>query len=180
MEREELRVELALSEKARRRKLEELHHAALDVHGGIDAFEINMKRLVRGDQGQEGEEVVAPPAGRTPLEHMEQLKSRAAATAKLLEDTAAYMRGVKDARADEVASKREREVGPVIWTFWVQGLELMCLPSLPWPGHVGSMGYELTRRDIFACDFRPGGARWLWSSRPPPRPPSARHRWSPC
>ncbi|KAG2442556.1 hypothetical protein HXX76_002642 [Chlamydomonas incerta] len=109
MEREELRVELALSEKARRRKLEELHHAALDVHGGIDAFEINMKRLVRGEQGQEGEEVVAPPAGRTPLEHMEQLKSRAAATAKLLEDTAAYMRGVKDARADEVASKRERE-----------------------------------------------------------------------
>ncbi len=45
-------MELALSEKARRRKLEELHHAALDVHGGIDAFEINMKRLVRGDQGE--------------------------------------------------------------------------------------------------------------------------------
>ncbi|KAG2448325.1 hypothetical protein HYH02_006909 [Chlamydomonas schloesseri] len=109
MEREELRVELALSEKARRKNLEALHHAALDVHGGIDAFEINMKRLVRGEQGQEGEEVVAPPAGRTPLEHMEQMKSRAAATAKLLEDTAAYMRGVKDARADEVASKRERE-----------------------------------------------------------------------
>ncbi|KAG2499886.1 hypothetical protein HYH03_002175 [Edaphochlamys debaryana] len=108
VEREELRVELALSEKARRRKLEELHHAALDVHGGIDAFEINMKRLVRGDQG-EGEEVLAPPAGKTPLEHMEQMKSRAAATAKLLEDTAAYMRGVKDARADDIASKRERE-----------------------------------------------------------------------
>ncbi|GFR40940.1 hypothetical protein Agub_g1600 [Astrephomene gubernaculifera] len=108
MEREELRVELALSEKARRKKLEELHHAALDVQGGIDAFEINMKRLVRGDTG-EGEEVLAPPAGKTPLEHMEQMKSRAAATAKLLEDTAAYMRGVKDARADDIASKRERE-----------------------------------------------------------------------
>lgn len=52
MEREELRVELALSEKARRKKLEELHHAALDVLGGIDAFEINMKRLVKGDQGE--------------------------------------------------------------------------------------------------------------------------------
>lgn len=110
IEREELRVELALSEKARRKKLEELHHAALDVHGGIDAFEINMKRLVRGDTG-EGEEVLAPPAGRTPLEHMELMKSRAAATVKLLEDTAAYMRGVKDARADDIASKREREVG---------------------------------------------------------------------
>ncbi|GIL73035.1 hypothetical protein Vretimale_4669 [Volvox reticuliferus] len=108
MEREELRVELALSEKARRKKLEELHHAALDVHGGIDAFEINMKRLVRGDQG-EGEEVLAPPAGKTPIEHMEQMKSRAAATAKLLEDTAAYMRGVKEARAEDIASKRERE-----------------------------------------------------------------------
>lgn len=110
IEREELRVELALSEKARRKKLEELHHAALDVHGGIDAFEINMKRLVRGDTG-EGEEVLAPPAGRTPLEHMDLMKSRAAATVKLLEDTAAYMRGVKDARADDIASKREREVG---------------------------------------------------------------------
>ncbi|GLC51118.1 hypothetical protein PLESTB_000467700 [Pleodorina starrii] len=108
MEREELRVELALSEKARRKKLEELHHAALDVHGGIDAFEINMKRLVRGDTG-EGEEVLAPPAGKTPMEHMEQMKSRAAATAKLLEDTAAYMRGVKEARAEDIASKRERE-----------------------------------------------------------------------
>ncbi|KXZ56759.1 hypothetical protein GPECTOR_1g684 [Gonium pectorale] len=114
MEREELRVELALSEKARRKKLEELHHAALDVHGGIESFEINMKRLVRGDQGEgkwctTGEEIFAPPAGKTPLEHMEELKSRAAATAKLLEDTAAYMRGVKEARAEDIASKRERE-----------------------------------------------------------------------
>jgi hypothetical protein len=40
-------VELALSEKARRKKLEELSHASLDVSHGIDAFEINMKRLVK-------------------------------------------------------------------------------------------------------------------------------------
>lgn len=52
IEREELRVELALSEKAHRRRLEELHHASLDVNGGIDAFEINMKRLVRGDAAE--------------------------------------------------------------------------------------------------------------------------------
>jgi hypothetical protein len=37
---------------ARRRKLDELHHSALDVHGGIESFEINMKRLVRGDTGE--------------------------------------------------------------------------------------------------------------------------------
>ncbi len=47
LEREELRVELALSEKAKRKKLEELRHASLDVNHGIDAFEINMKRLIK-------------------------------------------------------------------------------------------------------------------------------------
>lgn len=108
IEREELRVELALAEKARRKKLEELQHSSRDVNAGIDAFEVNMKRLVRGDQA-EGEEALAPPAGKSPLEHMEKVKSRAVATAKLLEDTAAYMRSVKDARADDVAAKRERE-----------------------------------------------------------------------
>ena len=47
VEKEELRVELALSEKARRKRLEELSHASLEVNNGIDAFEINMKRLIK-------------------------------------------------------------------------------------------------------------------------------------
>lgn len=45
---EELRVELALAETKKHKRLEELHHAALDVTHGIDTFEINMKRLLKG------------------------------------------------------------------------------------------------------------------------------------
>lgn len=49
VEKEELRVELALAEGKKQRRLEELHHAALDVTHGIDTFEINMKRLLKGE-----------------------------------------------------------------------------------------------------------------------------------
>jgi hypothetical protein len=48
VEREELRVELALAEAARRRKGELGLLAAQDVAHGIDTFEINMKRLLKG------------------------------------------------------------------------------------------------------------------------------------
>lgn len=49
VEKEELRVELALAETHKQRKLEELNHASLDVTHGIDTFEINMKRLLKGE-----------------------------------------------------------------------------------------------------------------------------------
>lgn len=49
VEKEELRVELALAETHKQKRLEELHHAALDVTHGIDTFEINMKRLLKGE-----------------------------------------------------------------------------------------------------------------------------------
>ncbi len=47
-EREELRVELALAEATRRRQAEAVQLAAQDVTHGIDTFEINMKRLLKG------------------------------------------------------------------------------------------------------------------------------------
>lgn len=57
---------------------------------------------------------------------MDKMRSRAVATAKLLEDTAEYMRGVKDARADDIAAKREREVrllhAPVLAACVCEGL----------------------------------------------------------
>ncbi len=51
VEREELRVELALAEASRRRKAEQVQLAAQDVALGIDTFEINMKRLLKGALG---------------------------------------------------------------------------------------------------------------------------------
>lgn len=68
-----------------RRKLEELNHAALDVSHGIDAFEINMKRLVKGDA--DGDEALAPATTRSPLEHQNMMKGMATATSKLLEES---------------------------------------------------------------------------------------------
>lgn len=104
-------MELALSEKARRRKLEELSHASLDVSHGIDAFEINLKRLVKGDTGEEG----ALAAGGTgplmgsPLEHMNRMRNMSMPQGKMLEGSQGYLAGVKAQRADDVATKRERE-----------------------------------------------------------------------
>jgi len=37
------------AETHKHKRLEELHHAALDVTHGIDTFEINMKRLLKGE-----------------------------------------------------------------------------------------------------------------------------------
>jgi hypothetical protein len=92
LEREELRVELALSEKARRRKLEELNHASLDVNHGIDAFEINMKRLVKGDAG--GDDGTLMPGGTgalqgSPMEHMNKMRGQALPPSKMLEGSEA-------------------------------------------------------------------------------------------
>lgn len=42
------RVELALAEASRRRAVEGVQRAAGDVNRGIEAFEINMKRLLKG------------------------------------------------------------------------------------------------------------------------------------
>lgn len=112
LEREELRVELALSEKARRRKLEELNHASLDVNHGIDAFEINMKRLVKGDAG--GDDGTLMPGGTgalqgSPMEHMNKMRGQAVPPSKMLEGSAAYTAAVAAQRAEDVATKRERE-----------------------------------------------------------------------
>lgn len=107
-------MELALAEKGSRHRLEELSHASLDVHHGIDAFEINMKRLVKADAG-EGEGVGpagSGPVGRSPLEHMSKLQGMASSGAALLEGSAVYMKGVKEGRAEDVAARKEREVGP--------------------------------------------------------------------
>mmetsp|Transcript_35241 Transcript_35241/g.78424 ORF Transcript_35241/g.78424 Transcript_35241/m.78424 type:complete len:1824 (+) Transcript_35241:146-5617(+) len=112
IEREELRVELALSEKSQRKKLEELNHASLDVAHGIDAFEINMKRLVKGDSGDD--QYVPPPPGAvgattSPMEHMNHMRTLATSPAQMLEGTAAYMAGVKAQRGEDLATKKERE-----------------------------------------------------------------------
>jgi hypothetical protein len=113
IEREELRVELALSEKARRRKLEELAHASLDVNHGIDAFEINMKRLVKGDAGDdEGELAAGGGSGAmagSPMDHMQKMRGQAVSPSRLLEGSAAYMAAVAAQRAADAATKRERE-----------------------------------------------------------------------
>lgn len=56
------------------------------------------------------------------------MKTRAAATAKLLEDTAAYMRGVKEARSEDIASKREREVGASVTGWCQRAVDTGCVP----------------------------------------------------
>ena len=113
VEKEELRVELALSEKSRRRKLEELEHASLNVSDGIDTFEINLKRLVKADAGDSGapayHSTQEEDTHSTPLDHINKLRGMSIPTSKLLEGTQAYVAGVKTQRAEDVASKRERE-----------------------------------------------------------------------
>eukprot|EP00798_Chlamydomonas_sp_ICE-L_P003482 gene3482-13544_t len=94
VEREELRVEMALSEKARRMRLEELSHASLDVNRGIDAFEINMKRLVK--MTNDDDTKLVPATTHNPMELMVQLRSQAPPTSKLLEDSVQYMSTVKE------------------------------------------------------------------------------------
>ncbi|KAG1668074.1 hypothetical protein FOA52_010484 [Chlamydomonas sp. UWO 241] len=115
LEREELRVALALSEKSRRKKLEELSHASLEQSAGIDSFEINMKRLVKGDAA--ADESGSPrastgnggPLAGSPLEHMAKMRATAVPTGKLLQSSQGYLAGVKAQREDDVLTKRERE-----------------------------------------------------------------------
>lgn len=114
LEREELRVELALTEKSRRRKLEELSHASLEQSAGIDSFEINLKRLVKADAGEEsGSPRLVPggsgPLAGSPLEHMTKMRATAVPTGKLLQSSQGYLAGVKAQREDDVLTKRERE-----------------------------------------------------------------------
>ncbi len=61
VEKEEQRVELALAEAARRRKAGHVQRTAHDVALSIDTFEVNMKRLLKGEEAAGGHRA-GPPA----------------------------------------------------------------------------------------------------------------------
>eukprot|EP00201_Polytomella_parva_P018158 CAMPEP_0175072420 /NCGR_PEP_ID=MMETSP0052_2-20121109/19899_1 /TAXON_ID=51329 ORGANISM="Polytomella parva, Strain SAG 63-3" /NCGR_SAMPLE_ID=MMETSP0052_2 /ASSEMBLY_ACC=CAM_ASM_000194 /LENGTH=364 /DNA_ID=CAMNT_0016339921 /DNA_START=93 /DNA_END=1184 /DNA_ORIENTATION=- len=110
-----LRNELAISETKRLRRELDRRQAATDLNSGVDNFELNLRRLVRpGDKAKEGEmgggEDTPPmPAGRTPLEHMDLMKSRAPANANLLAMSQPYLKSIHAARIEELDARRERE-----------------------------------------------------------------------
>lgn len=117
-ERRELAVELALGERAQRKKLTDRLAASQEVLNGIEAFEINMKRSAAGEEGGagggEGEEdsgaAAAAATTRSPLEQMTKIMSMAPSPGSFAEKTAAYVSSIQSAQSEEVAARKDREV----------------------------------------------------------------------
>lgn len=135
MEREELRVEMALAEGARLRGLDQRTAAAREVASSIDEFELTLKRVGAGEGGARGEEGRPDATSGTvagggeghegPMATLGRLRTFAPAMRELAEEGAGYLATIKARRRDEAAARKEREVGK----FWV--VEFWCLPFSP-------------------------------------------------
>lgn len=109
LEREELRVELALATRARARDTMRNSNAADDTSNGIAAFEQNLKRL-GADQGRDlKDEEAVPVKYADPLEHLRHVSSLAPEPEELATTGKAYLSKIQAAKADESAARRERE-----------------------------------------------------------------------
>jgi hypothetical protein len=62
-----------------------------------------------GTGDNDGDNTLKPATTHTPLEHHAKMRAMATSTQRLLEETAGYMSGVRAQRADDIATKRERE-----------------------------------------------------------------------
>lgn len=85
LEKAELRIELVLAEKTKRKQLDTRVNTNNEVNDGIDAFEMNLKRF-GGDTG--GADVPYEPTGgaaASPYEHMSRMQALAPQMTKTLE-----------------------------------------------------------------------------------------------
>eukprot|EP00854_Cymbomonas_tetramitiformis_P007823 gene7823-9291_t len=111
MERSELRIELALNEKANRKRQAASANAGEDAKDGILAFEKNLQRLGSDDASKvdvldKGE---LPQLGKTPLEHLQKIKSQLPAPSIMAQEGQAYLTRLKSKKGEEQAARKERE-----------------------------------------------------------------------
>lgn len=118
MEREELRVEMALAEGSRLRRLDQRTAAAREAASGIDAFELTLKRVCGGAASGGGGGADAAPSGgdaaqqqEGPMATLGRLRAFAPAARELAEQGAGYLEAIRARRRDEQEARKEREVG---------------------------------------------------------------------
>ncbi len=122
---------MALTEKARHRRLDERAAAGADAAAGIDAFEMSLKRLGGDAEGDTAPAAAAAGmagalhaggevgAGMSPMDTLGRIRQLAPATVKLGEEAGEYLATIKARRREEVATRVEREVSIWTLTLWV-------------------------------------------------------------
>lgn len=127
IEKEELRVELALADKTTHKRLEHRDTAAHEVANGIDAFEMTLKRFGGGEdepavsgttagadgQGGARSGTANGSSGQTPMETLNRIRTFAPTTAKLTEEAGEYLTTITARRKEENLTRKEREVREV-------------------------------------------------------------------
>lgn len=106
MERTDLRVEHTLAETNAARRVVARSAAAAEAAAGINAFEINLRRVAQG--GEDGDADALPPIGKTPYDHMARIKQFLPQQARLQKEGEAYMERLHATHASNVQAGKER------------------------------------------------------------------------
>mmetsp|Transcript_23743 Transcript_23743/g.58199 ORF Transcript_23743/g.58199 Transcript_23743/m.58199 type:complete len:773 (+) Transcript_23743:84-2402(+) len=109
MEKRELQVELALSEKERLGGVVANLSSRDEAVGGIDAFEANLRRLGAGETPELVAADITPLTGTDPVTHLTALQRTLPDPRMMAHAGEAYLDSMKSKKAEETASRRERE-----------------------------------------------------------------------
>ncbi|KAL0048541.1 hypothetical protein WJX82_005372 [Trebouxia sp. C0006] len=108
LDKEDLRIELNVAAMHKQGKQGVRKAANLEVSVGIDSFESNLQRLTDGGE-QVQDDMTQPPAGQTPMEHIQHLRQLAPHKEELQSDSQKYMRTIKAKHHEEEVNRRDRK-----------------------------------------------------------------------
>ena len=109
MEKQELRVELALRAKAEASRAAANAAASADALSGIGRFETTLRQMGKDAPPGELQLTKLPELGATPLEQIQRIRSMLPDAAVQERAGAAYLATVKGKKADDAFARRERE-----------------------------------------------------------------------
>ena len=108
-ERRDLRLELAMREKARRTRAMESDTAAEEMATGIDVFEDSLRRMQDVVDEPVDEALLSKTATESPHEFLQSLASRVPRSMEMQKESEQYLNKVKERRMEDNLARKERD-----------------------------------------------------------------------
>ena len=108
-ERRDLRLELAMREKARRTRALDSDTAAQDMASGIDTFEDSLRRIQDAVDVPVDEALLSKTATESPHEFLQSLAGRVPRSLEMQKESEQYMTKVKERRIEDTLARKERD-----------------------------------------------------------------------
>jgi len=108
-ERRDLRLELAMREKARRTRAMESDTAAEEMTSGIDVFEDSLRRMQDVVDEPVDDALLSKTATDSPHEFLQSLATRVPRGVEMQKESEQYMNKVKERRMEDTLARKERD-----------------------------------------------------------------------